>query len=168
MTFYSEFTEAQKNNLKEKYTDRLDGVVFVHCTRIKGVHMFYKCPFCFDVRGRTKYNPLKKNGQMYKSLKPTFHFHGSGFDNSNRIEGRSTHCSSKYHLDEVFGSHQELELKIARKKITQEQFDFIIEKRNQFLAEQQKEVVMVVDDNTIRETSNEAQYQLLQKYHRNH
>tara|TARA_R110000851_G_scaffold330612_1_gene503621 strand:- start:470 stop:976 length:507 start_codon:yes stop_codon:yes gene_type:complete len=157
MTFYSEFTEAQKLNLKDKYADRLDRVLFVHCSHIKGVHMFYKCPFCFDVRGRTKYNPLKKNGQMYKSLKPTYHHHGSGFNNSNRTEGRSTHCSSKYHIDEVFGSHQELELKKARNKITQGQFDFIMKKRFEFLKEQEKEVVMVVDDNTIRETSEEQQ-----------
>ena len=58
MTFYSDFTEAQKINLENKYTHRLDNVIFVHCSHIKGVHMYYKCPFCFDVNGRIKYNPL--------------------------------------------------------------------------------------------------------------
>ena len=168
MTSYSEFSESQISNLTERYADRLDSVIFVHCSSIKGVHMFYKCPFCFSVGVSTKYNPLKKNGQMYKSLKPTFHHHGSGFDNSNRIEGRSTHCSSKYHIDEVFGKQQDLEMKMIKNKISKQQYDFIMEKRDVFYKEQQKEVVMVVDDNTIRETSDEAQYQLLQKYNRNH
>jgi len=150
MTFYSDFTEAQKINLENKYTDRLDNVIFVHCSHIKGVHMYYKCPFCFDVNGRTKYNPLKRNGEIYKSLKPHLHCHGSGFDVSNRTEGRITHCCSKYHTDDIFGSHKDLELKMVRNKITKEQFDFIKEKRINFLKEQDKEVIMVVDDNTIK------------------
>ena len=168
MTFYSEFTDAQKLNLTNKYAESLDNIIFVHCTHIKGVHMFYKCPFCFNVRGKTKYNPLKKNGEKYKSIKPTFHHHGSGFDNSNRSEGRSTHCSSKYHIDEVFGSHKDLELKMIRNKITKQQFNFIMEKKSEFLKEQEKEVIMVVDENTIRESSEEQQALSYIKYHNSH
>tara|TARA_R110002073_G_scaffold124671_2_gene268994 strand:- start:896 stop:1402 length:507 start_codon:yes stop_codon:yes gene_type:complete len=168
MTFYSEFTEAEKLNLTEKYADELDRVLFVHCSHIKGVHMFYKCPFCFDVRNKIKYNPLKKDGTMYKSLKPHYHFHGSGFDNSNRTEGRITHCSSKYHLDEIFGSHPDLEVKVIKNKLSKEQFDFIMKKRKEFLKDQEKEIVMVVDDNTIRETSEEQQALSFIKYQKKH
>ena len=164
MTFYYPFTESQKTELIAEYSKYIDNTIFVHCNRINGVQFYYECPFCFKVGNSTKYSQYKKNGKKYVSIKPNEHLHGSGFENHNRTESRSSHCSSKYHIDELFGSHQELELKKIRKKITQDEFDAIIEKKKEFYNELDKMVVIVIDDDTVRETTYEEQLVLAKKY----
>ena len=157
MTFYSKFSSNQIIDLTNKYEQYLDNSIFVHCNRIEGVHLFYKCPFCFKMRGKTKYSPLKKNGQPYKSIKPTYHHHGSNFDNSNRVEHRGSHCSAKNNIDEICGSHKDLQLKLARNKITKGQYDYIMKKRHLIEKELSKSVLIVIDDNTQKVTSEEQQ-----------
>ena len=67
----------------------------VKCYRINNTQLHYECPFCYQVQGRTNFSRCSKKGVPYKTLKPTYHRHGSGGDNSNRIEIREPHCCAK-------------------------------------------------------------------------
>ena len=46
----------------------------------------FQCPNCWSM--------YKKNGEPYKNSKRIEHRHGSGGNLNNRIEHRSSHCSS--------------------------------------------------------------------------
>ena len=45
MPIYFNATEEQKQEFMERYDTQYSDISFVHCSRIRGVHMYYVCPF---------------------------------------------------------------------------------------------------------------------------
>jgi len=119
--------------------------------------MYYTCPFHQRVGGYAKYSttpfstPIKSNGQPYKSAKTVEHFHGSGYNNKNRFEMRSSHCCAKNCdrecLKLAFGDNQKM--------------------KDDFKENVRMPVCIVIDDNTVRETTDENQVLNLRRNTRN-
>jgi len=157
MPFYFDATEEQRKELMEHYDTRYSDISFVHCNRIKGVHMYYTCPFCQRVGNRLRYSTkpfqkaIKANGQEYKSAKPVEHYHGSGYNNKNRFETRLSHCCARNYDYEcmalAFGNNEKM--------------------KDDFKENVDMEICMVVDDNTVRETTDENQVLNLRRNTRN-
>ena len=54
-----------------------DNEVLVHCSLLTKTQMYYRCPYCWRLGRNIKSSPYKKNGDLYKTIKPTLHFHGN-------------------------------------------------------------------------------------------
>ncbi len=67
-------------------------ILTVEALEIDPIHIKYECPHCFNLGNKIIFTKFKKNGKRYLTLKPNYHFHGSGGDLTNRIEDRITHC----------------------------------------------------------------------------
>lgn len=172
MPIYFNATEDQKQEFMERYDTKYSDISFVHCSRIRGVHMYYVCPFAMDVGSREKISqtpfaaPLKANGTPYKSAKPIERCHGSNYNNKNRFETRSSHCNMKYQTDVIDDTFKMKYWRgiegcpddwIKRKRITKSEFERFPKLYWQYVENVDMLVCIVIDDNTIRETTDENQ-----------
>ena len=141
MTFYHPFSDDQKLKLKFEYSKLMDSCIFVHCKKINGSQIEYECPFCCKV-GREIKSKFKKNGEKYSRFSPVYHVHGSGFDNSNRVESRISHCL-----------------------LAKSGYNSSVCVADQVLEEADKLVVIVTDDDTVRFNTDDELKTMEEEYH---